>query len=189
MTLQESVARIEQAVDKLIVRCDEIAGSAKGSGKKVCNFFAPREARQTADLCFAFIAVIAGASSMASVVASAPALEALADHARCASTSSEELPLAHHLHRIRRAVLPQSPPPRRFDGARPREDRPSHGASSPPDLSPLFPKASRPTHGGVLMKGWLRQLRHLRPLRQFSRPRCPSCLSRLGSPSAEVSHG
>ena len=85
MTLQESVARIEQAVDKLIVRCDEIADGAKGGGKKVCNFFAPREARKTADLCLAFNAALADASSMAAVLASAPALETLADHARCAN--------------------------------------------------------------------------------------------------------
>ena len=85
MTLQESVARIEQAVDKLIVRCDEIANSAKGGGKKLCNFFDPREARKTADLCLAFNAALADASSMAAVLASAPALEALADHARAAN--------------------------------------------------------------------------------------------------------
>ena len=85
MTLQESVARIEQAVDKLIVRCDEIADSAKGSGQKACNFFAPREARKTADLCLAFNAALADASSMAAVLASRPALEALADHARAAN--------------------------------------------------------------------------------------------------------
>ena len=85
MTLQESVTRVEQAVDKLIVRCDEIADSAKGGGKKLCNFFAPREARKTADLCLAFIAALAEASSMAAVLASAPALEVLADHAQTAN--------------------------------------------------------------------------------------------------------
>ena len=85
MTLQESVARVEQAVDKLIVRCDEIADSAKGGGKKLCNFFAPREARKTADLCLAFNAALAEASSMAAVLASAPALEVLADHAQRAN--------------------------------------------------------------------------------------------------------
>ena len=85
MTLEESVARIEQAVGKLIARCDEIADSAKGGGKKVCNFFAPREARKTADLCLAFNAALADASSMAAVLASAPALEALADRARAAN--------------------------------------------------------------------------------------------------------
>ena len=93
MTLQESVARIEQAVDKLIVRCDEIADGAKGGGKKVCNFFAPREARKTADLCLAFNAALADASSMAAVLASAPALEALADRARSANdTIASALP-------------------------------------------------------------------------------------------------
>ena len=85
MTLQESVTRVEQSVDKLIVRCDEIADSAKGGGKKLCNFFAPREARKTADLCLAFNAALAEASSMAAVVASAPALEVLADHAQRAN--------------------------------------------------------------------------------------------------------
>ena len=85
MTLQESVARIEQAVDKLIMRCDEIADSAKGGGKKLCNFFAPREARKTADFCLAFNAALAEASSMAAVLASAPALEVLADHAQTAN--------------------------------------------------------------------------------------------------------
>ena len=93
MTLQESVARIEQAVDKLIVRCDEIADSAKGSGKKLCNFFAPREARKTADLCLVFNAAIAEASSMAAVLAATPALEALADRARSANdTIASALP-------------------------------------------------------------------------------------------------
>ena len=85
MTLQESVARIEQAVDKLIVRCDEIADSAKGSGKKLCNFFAPREARMTVERCLAFNAALADASSMAAVLAATPALEALADRARAAN--------------------------------------------------------------------------------------------------------
>ena len=85
MTLQESVARIEKAVDKLIMRCDEIADSAKGSGKKLCNFFAPREARKTADICLVFNAAIAEASSMAAVLAATPALEALADRARAAN--------------------------------------------------------------------------------------------------------
>ena len=85
MTLQESVTRVEQSVDKLIVRCYEIADSAKGGGKKLCNFFAPREARKTADLCLAFNAALAEASSMAAVVASAPALEVLTDHAQTAN--------------------------------------------------------------------------------------------------------
>ena len=85
MTLEESVARIEQAVSKLIARCDEIADSAKGSGKKLCNFFAPREARMTVERCLAFNAALAEASSMAAVLASAPALEALADYARAAN--------------------------------------------------------------------------------------------------------
>ena len=80
--MQESVIRITSVVDKLIVRCDEIADGAKGGGKKLCNFFAPREARKTAELCLAFNAALAEASSMAAVVASRPALEVLADHAQ-----------------------------------------------------------------------------------------------------------
>ena len=83
--MQESVIRITSVVDKLIVRCDEIADSAKGGGKKLCNFFAPREARKTADICLAFNAALAEASSMAAVLASAPALEVLADHAQRAN--------------------------------------------------------------------------------------------------------
>ena len=83
--MQESVARITSVVDKMIARCDEIAACAQDRGRKTCNIFTPREARKTADLCLAFVAAIAGASSMAAVVASAPALEALADHAHAAN--------------------------------------------------------------------------------------------------------
>ena len=83
--MEESVIRIRLVVDSLIARCDEIAACARHDGKKVCNLFAPREARKTADLCLAFNAALADASSMAAVLASAPALEALADHARAAN--------------------------------------------------------------------------------------------------------
>ena len=83
--MEESVIRITSVVDKMIARCDEIAACAQDHGKKACNIFMPREARKTADLCLAFIAAIAGASSMAAVVASAPALEALAEHAQAAN--------------------------------------------------------------------------------------------------------
>ena len=83
--MEESVVRIGLVVDALIARCGEIANSAKGEGKKLCNFFDSREARKTADLCLAFNAALADASSMAAVLASAPALEALADHARAAN--------------------------------------------------------------------------------------------------------
>ena len=83
--MEESVIRITSVVDKMIARCDEIAACAQDRGKKACNIFTPREARKTADICLAFVAAIAGASSMAAVVASAPALEALADHAQCAN--------------------------------------------------------------------------------------------------------
>ena len=83
--MEESVVRIGAVVDKMIARCDEIAACAQDRGKKLCNLFTPREARKTADLCLAFIASIAGASSMAAVVASAPALEVLADRAQRAN--------------------------------------------------------------------------------------------------------
>ena len=83
--MQESVIRITSVVDRMIARCDEIAACAQDRGKKMCNIFTPREARKTVDLCLAFVAAIAGASSMAAVVASAPALEALADHAHAAN--------------------------------------------------------------------------------------------------------
>ena len=83
--MQESVARITSVVDRMIARCDEIAACAQDRGKKACNIFTPREARKTADLCLAVVAAIAGASSMAAIVASAPALEALAEHAQAAN--------------------------------------------------------------------------------------------------------
>ena len=85
LTQQESVIRIESVVDRLIARSDEIAACAAHDGKKVCNLFAPREARKTAELCLAFIASLAEASSMAAVVVSRPAFEVLADHVRAAN--------------------------------------------------------------------------------------------------------
>ena len=84
-TMQESMARIGLVVDKLIARSDEIAACAQHDGRKVCNLFTPQESRKTAQLCLDFIAVLAEASSMAAVVASRPALEALADHAQRAN--------------------------------------------------------------------------------------------------------
>ena len=83
--MQESMARIGLVVDGLIARSDEIAACARHDGKKVCNLFAPREARKTAELMLGFIAAIAEASSMAAVVACAPALEALVEHAQAAN--------------------------------------------------------------------------------------------------------
>ena len=83
--MQESVAKITSVVDRMIARCDEIADCAQNHGKKACNIFTPNESRKTAQLCLDFIAAIAGASSMAAVVASAPALEVLADHAQAAN--------------------------------------------------------------------------------------------------------
>ena len=85
LRMEESAARIGAMVDAMIARCDEIAACAQDRGRKACNLFTPREARKTADLCLAFIAAIAGASSMAAVVAAAPALEALAEHAQAAN--------------------------------------------------------------------------------------------------------
>ena len=79
--MQESVARIGLAVDNLIMRCDEYAACARSHGAKLCNLFMPNENRKTAPLCLDFIKAIAEASSMAAVVASAPALDALAEHA------------------------------------------------------------------------------------------------------------
>ena len=84
-TMQESMARIGLVVDKLIARSDEIAACATDRGRKVCNLFTPNESRKTAQLCLDFIAALAEASSMAAVVASRPALEALADHAQRAN--------------------------------------------------------------------------------------------------------
>ena len=83
--MQESVIRIESVVDDLIARSDEIAACASHDGAKLCNLFVPREARKTVDLCLAFIAALAEASSMAAVVASHPALEALADRVKLAN--------------------------------------------------------------------------------------------------------
>ena len=83
--MQESMARIGLVVDKLIARSDEIAACAQHDGRKVCNLFAPREARKTAELMLGFIAALAEASSMAAIVASRPALEVLADHAQSAN--------------------------------------------------------------------------------------------------------
>ena len=79
--MRESVARIGLAVDNLIMRCDEYAACARSHGAKLCNLFTPNENRKTAQLCLDFIKAIAEASSMAAVVASAPALDALAEHA------------------------------------------------------------------------------------------------------------
>ena len=85
MTMKESVIRIGLAVDRLIARSDEIADSARPRGAQLCNLFTPNENRKTAQLCLDFIKALAEASSMAAVVASAPALEALADHAQRAN--------------------------------------------------------------------------------------------------------
>ena len=69
--MQESVVKITSVVDKMIVRCDEIAACAQDRNKKACNIFTPNESRKTAQLCLAFVAALAEASSMAAVVASA----------------------------------------------------------------------------------------------------------------------
>ena len=98
--MQESVIRITSVVDKMIVRCDEIAACAQDRNKKACNLFAPREARKTAQLCLAFVAAIATASSMSAIAASAPALEVLADHAQSANDA-----IASHLPKNCRALI------------------------------------------------------------------------------------
>ena len=85
VNMQESVDRITSVVDKMIARCDEIADCAPHDGARICNLFAPRDARKSVELMLDFIAAIASASSMAAVVATAPALEALADHAKSAN--------------------------------------------------------------------------------------------------------
>ena len=83
--MQESVIRIGSVVDNLIARSDEIAACASHDGAKLCNLFTPREARKSVELMLDFVAAIAAASSMAAVVSAAPALEALADHAKSAN--------------------------------------------------------------------------------------------------------
>ena len=83
--MQESVVKITSVVDRMIARCDAIADCAQNHGKKACNIFTPNESRKTAQLCLDFVAAIAGASSMAAVVASHLALEALAEHAQAAN--------------------------------------------------------------------------------------------------------
>ena len=83
--MQESVIRIGSVVDNLIARCDEIVACARHDGKKVCNLFTPHESRKTVQLMLDFVAAVASASSMAAIVASAPALEALAEHAQAAN--------------------------------------------------------------------------------------------------------
>ena len=83
--MQESVIRIGSVVDNLIARCDEIAACTSHDGAKLCNLFAPREARKSVELMLDFVAAIASASSMAAVAAAAPALEALADRAKSAN--------------------------------------------------------------------------------------------------------
>ena len=72
--MQESVIRIGSVVDKLIARCDEIAACAQDHDKKVCNLFAPREARKSAELMLDFVATLASVSSMAAVVAAIMAI-------------------------------------------------------------------------------------------------------------------
>ena len=98
--MQESVVKITSVVDRMIERCDEIAACAQDRNKKACNLFAPREARKTADLCLAFVAALAEASSMAAIGASAPALEVLADHTQRANDA-----IASRLPRNCRSLL------------------------------------------------------------------------------------
>ena len=154
--MQESVIKITSVVDRMIARCDAIADCAQNHGKKACNIFTPNESRKTAQLCLDFVAAIAGASSMAAVVASHPALEALAEHAQAANDA-----IASALPKNCRSLITCVASGEQFflnlllrgdsgRTARPREDRPSHGAPPPPDFPPLLPEASRTTHGGLL---------------------------------------
>ena len=94
LRMEESAARIGAMVDAMIVRCDEIAACAQDRGRKACNLFTPREARKTGQYMLDFIAAVASASSMAAVVASHPALAAIADHAQVANDAvASRLPL------------------------------------------------------------------------------------------------
>ena len=93
MTQQESLVRIEQTVTKLIARCDEIAACASHDGARLCNLFAPREARKSAQLMLDFLSAIALVPSMRTIAAVAPALEALAARAKSANdTIASALP-------------------------------------------------------------------------------------------------
>ena len=94
LRMEESAVRIGAMVDAMIARCDEIAACAQDRGRKACNLFTPREARKTVQYMLDFIAAVASASSMAAVVASQPALAALADHAQVANDAvASRLPL------------------------------------------------------------------------------------------------
>ena len=83
--MQESVVQIGKTVDNLIARSDEIAACASQDGARLCNLFAPREARKSVELMLDFVAALASVSSMAAVAVAVPALEALAAHAKSAN--------------------------------------------------------------------------------------------------------
>ena len=83
--MQKSVVQLGLVVDNLIARSDEIAACASHDGARLCNLFAPREARKSVELMLDFVAAIASASSMRAIAAVAPALEALAAHAKSAN--------------------------------------------------------------------------------------------------------
>ena len=93
--MQETAARISSLSGRMIARCDEIAMSAQGCGKKVCNLFAPLEARKTVRLCLEFIAVIAQASSTSAILAAHSEISALASAAARANTAVARCLPAH----------------------------------------------------------------------------------------------
>ena len=83
-----SVARLEQVVAKMIARCDEIADSAKGCGRKACNFFSPNESRKTAKLCLDFLSELAAVKTARSL---APARDSFAALAASAARANDAL--------------------------------------------------------------------------------------------------
>ena len=93
--IQETAARISSLSGRMIARCDEIVMCAQGCGKKVCNLFAPLEARKTVRLCLEFIAVIAQASSTSAILAAHSEISALASAAARANTAVARCLPAH----------------------------------------------------------------------------------------------
>ena len=93
--MQETAARISSLSGRMIARCDEIVMCAQGCGKKVCNLFAPLEARKTVRLCLEFIAVIAQASSTSAILAAHSEISAIAFAAARANTAVARCLPAH----------------------------------------------------------------------------------------------
>ena len=93
--MQETAARISSLSGRMIARCDKIAMCAQGCGKKVCNLFAPLEARKTVRLCLEFIVVIAQASSTSAILAAHSEISAIASAAARANTAVARCLPAH----------------------------------------------------------------------------------------------